>query len=276
MLNIKTAGRAHRRTGGSASRWLLVSLTFAFTFGTVHQLSAQELPPARPQERRATPAPAKPRPAAKPPATLLLVVDSAARVVVDGEDLGELAANEMRRIPTGLGEHFVVATSTVESSVMVREVVTIEEPGQKVVSFELADQVRSWQRLNRFRPIGGGVLQDTKGPLQWTARDNGTSISWSNASAYCGGLRLGGSSDWRLATLDELSELYLKDAPGDPCGSTTCKIYPGFDLTNYLAWSGDRNGSSLAWFFAFHQGVRNSGPGGPLNGRALCVRRSGG
>ncbi len=307
MLNSRPTARTETRVGGSASCCLLVGLTLVCTLATVQQLSAQDLPPARPSRAPAKPTPT---PVAKLPATLMLVVDGAAHVVMDGQDLGEFAADEMRGVPVGLGEHFVIATSTEEPSVKLREVVTIEAPGQKVVSFELAGKVRSWQEKerakraqeqtkraqeqtkraqeqakrarvlemeSRFRPIGGGVLQDTKKPLQWTARDNGTDIDWNNASAYCGGLRLGGNSDWRLATIYELSELYLKDAPGDPCGSVKCKIYPGFDLTSFWLWSGDRNGSSTAWLLDFGGGRRNSFNVGNFRLlRALCVRRSGG
>lgn len=44
--------------------------------------------------------------------------------------------------------------------------------------------------------------------LTWAARDNGKDVSWKGAVKYCQNLRLGGYSDWRIATLDELKGIY--------------------------------------------------------------------
>src|ERR1700741_4087914 len=48
--------------------------------------------------------------------------------------------------------------------------------------------------------------------LTWAARDNGKDVSWKGAMKYCQNLRLGGFSDWRLATLAELEGIYDKNA----------------------------------------------------------------
>ncbi len=48
---------------------------------------------------------------------------------------------------------------------------------------------------------------DPESGLSWTLRDNGP-MTWSEAAAYCGGLRLGGYGDWRLPSVDELARVY--------------------------------------------------------------------
>src|SRR5205807_1728009 len=44
--------------------------------------------------------------------------------------------------------------------------------------------------------------------LMWTRRDNGEDINWREANEYAKKLALGGYSDWRLPTIDELEKLY--------------------------------------------------------------------
>jgi phage baseplate assembly protein gpV len=42
----------------------------------------------------------------------------------------------------------------------------------------------------------------------WASKDNGENINWHDAKRYCENYRGGGYTDWRMPTLDELSELY--------------------------------------------------------------------
>ncbi|MBS1813112.1 MAG: DUF1566 domain-containing protein [Acidobacteria bacterium] len=44
--------------------------------------------------------------------------------------------------------------------------------------------------------------------LMWAGQDNGREVRWYKANRYCRNLRLGGYSDWRLATIEELESLY--------------------------------------------------------------------
>ena len=52
-----------------------------------------------------------------------------------------------------------------------------------------------------------GYWVDTSG-LMWAGKDNGKDVSWSKAMKYCRNLRLAGHSDWRLATIYELQDIY--------------------------------------------------------------------
>ncbi|MGA2890417.1 MAG: ankyrin repeat domain-containing protein [Terracidiphilus sp.] len=62
----------------------------------------------------------------------------------------------------------------------------------------------------RFTAYDDGTVLDTKTNLMWTARDNGTAVSWPGAKSYAGSYHGGGYTDWRLPTPGELAELYDK------------------------------------------------------------------
>src|SRR5690242_17745520 len=51
---------------------------------------------------------------------------------------------------------------------------------------------------------GRGYWTDPSTGLMWAGKDNGKDVNWHKAINYCRDLRLGGYSDWRLATIDEL------------------------------------------------------------------------
>ena len=114
------------------------------------------------------------------------------------------------------------------------------------------------------------VYLDPETRLMWTIQDNGKDIDWHDANQYAGQLRLGGYSDWRLPTIDELEKLY------DPQDSSANKIRKPFRLTSYWVWSSTKEGSGSAWVLFFNSGRRlvlSMGHSGL--GRALCMRRSG-
>ena len=281
--------RARKRWAGVVSCGLC--LLFMLGGGA---LPAQQ-PPPKPK-----PAP-PPTKVAKPAkrAALLLVADAPCRLSVDGEEQGELAADEARKVELTLGEHLVLAVSTEESEVRFRQVVVLEESRQKVVDVALrskvdgvraarADERRRQeeddakrraeeQRLaglrSRFQETASGVLRDSKSSLEWTARDNGSDIDWQGASRYCESLSLAGRIDWRLPRVDELKALFVRDF-SQPCGASTCHLYPQFDLTEYVVWSGTRNGGSAFLVHFVHGATFSHRP--VLHGyrRALCVRAS--
>jgi Protein of unknown function (DUF1566) len=120
--------------------------------------------------------------------------------------------------------------------------------------------------------------------LTWTARDNGKDVSWKGAVKYCRNLRLGGYSNWRLATLDELKGIYDENAnsPGQAGKrAVTWHVKGNLFLTGYQ-WSSNyrsddrgRN-SGYSWFLDFNDGRSSNQPSGfPYSSsfmRALCVR----
>lgn len=44
--------------------------------------------------------------------------------------------------------------------------------------------------------------------LTWAKQDNGTDVYWRQASSYCANLNLGGHSNWRLPTIEEIAAVY--------------------------------------------------------------------
>lgn len=119
--------------------------------------------------------------------------------------------------------------------------------------------------------------------LTWAARDNGKDLSWKGAVKYCRNLSIGGYSDWRLATLDELRGIYDKnvDSPGRAGErAVTWHVKGNLYLTGH-SWSSnyrkdDRGqNSGYSWFFNFNNGRSDNDPSGfpyPSSKRALCVR----
>ena len=64
---------------------------------------------------------------------------------------------------------------------------------------------------------GGEVVIDHKTGLMWQ-QDNVEIINWSQANKYAKNLKLGGFSDWRLPTIDELKTLIVGVPEGKEFG----------------------------------------------------------
>ncbi len=107
--------------------------------------------------------------------------------------------------------------------------------------------------------------------LMWTAADNGSGLSWSQAKRYCRDLRAGGFKDWRLPDIEELQGIFDPAAASD----TGFHLKGPLRLTGWQ-WSatpGQQPGEG--WAFDFGDGGRASVAAGDsgLN-RALCVRKT--
>jgi hypothetical protein len=117
------------------------------------------------------------------------------------------------------------------------------------------------------------IWKDGKTGLIWTIEDNGNDLGWNQAKNYCESLTLGGHTDWRLPTIDELKDLYDGSLPKQ------YKAKEPIKLTGGNLWSGSRNSSGDAWSFNFGYGGTSVAPtGGACGtaGRALCTCGSGG
>ncbi len=150
-----------------------------------------------------------------------------------------------------------------------KEKQTAEQPrqGKKERERKAADRP---QKTGVKSAVPEEVYLDPETRLMWTIQDNGKDIDWHQANKYAEQLRLGGFSDWRLPTIDELEKLY------DPQNSSLHKIRKPFRLTAYWVWSSTKEGSGSAWYFYFNLGIRNHNPlDASIDYRALCVRRSG-
>jgi hypothetical protein len=116
-------------------------------------------------------------------------------------------------------------------------------------------------------PIAGGWTDPATG-LTWIQRDNGSDVNWDQAKAYCSNLRLGGYSDWRLPTIDELQGIYDPNA-GD------MHVKGNLKLSCNAQWSSTQGSApGTAEYLYFSNGERNSVRlSDRYRDRSLCVRR---
>jgi len=80
---------------------------------------------------------------------------------------------------------------------------------------QLLRQNRRGKEATQETQVRGFWIDSSTG-LMWAAKDSGKDLSYKGAVKYCRDLRLAGYSDWRLATLGDLSSIYDKtaSAPG--------------------------------------------------------------
>lgn len=127
--------------------------------------------------------------------------------------------------------------------------------------------------LGQVHMLGqSGTWTDPATKLMWATQDNGTDVAWHQATYYCANLGLGGYANWRLATIDELDDIWDRTQNVDGW-----HIKGGIRISGWT-WSGSRGrrASHEAWVFYFKNGERASYLVGYMYyGRALCVRRSG-
>jgi hypothetical protein len=138
-------------------------------------------------------------------------------------------------------------------------------------------------------PQARGYWVDPSTGLMWAGKDNGEDVNWHKASEYCSNLRLAGYSDWRLATIEELREIYAwnASAPGElPRSSEHEAFVYTFDIKGNIfltgdPWSGSRIDDDPAhppkygWYLNFNRPGKTYGElSAVLGKRALCMRSS--
>jgi hypothetical protein len=124
---------------------------------------------------------------------------------------------------------------------------------------------------------GNPTWTDPQTGLMWAKWDNGCDVDWNQASNYCADLRLGGYSNWRLPSTDELA--VIVDHTQNRNG---WQVKGGIRPTG-VYWSTTEEKVSVPAryfdvfsFYAPTPGVFASAqPDNSDNTRALCVRRSG-
>jgi hypothetical protein len=116
---------------------------------------------------------------------------------------------------------------------------------------------------------------DPQTGLTWTRQDNGSKVTWNEATAYCRNLHLAGRSDWRLPEVEELRTLF------DSSSSTRVEnlvvhVNRNIQISSMFQWSNTsappaEDGSPSVWMFDFFRAGSPSRhqPAG-LTG-ALCV-----
>jgi hypothetical protein len=106
--------------------------------------------------------------------------------------------------------------------------------------------------------------------LTWTAADNGSGVTFSQAEYYCGHLTLGGHTDWELPAVEDLRTLF-----GGAANDHGYHVVGPIRLTGWQWSSSPGKHAGENWAIDFGDGGRASvvtGDSG-LN-RALCVRRN--
>ena len=217
-------------------------------------------------------------------ATLVVHSDAVCRLRVNGATQGVQEPGVTRRIRVSPGEQLIECASTEHSRARVQQVKTVGSGAQAVVVLELGSEIERRQITEQRAKdsaacagnaacmvnAGTAILRQPATGLEWTQADNGSDINWSHAREHCAGKGRG----WRLPTNDELYAIY--DPNGSlttACKSMTCKVSPLLRLTGYWFWSGDRSGSSSAWYVYLNDGNRAAYVVSSLAGfRALCVR----
>jgi hypothetical protein len=169
----------------------------------------------------------------------------------------------------------LIATSE-DGADQVKQQCEIHAVGQTTVFIDLKP-VRD-ARNKAAMEDAGKIWTDPETRLMWTKKDNGGDVNWQKARTYCHNLRLAGYSDWRLPTIDELSDIY------DPKVTIAGQLGSGSEATWHVKgnlqlsgwqWSNSQGNTTWeAWIFLFANGKQYSSPlaGSGLD-RALCVRR---
>jgi len=88
--------------------------------------------------------------------------------------------------------------------------------------------------VSGFIDNGDGTISDTTAGLMWQKNDDGKQRSWDASLNYSQSLSLGGHSDWRLPTLEELTSLWKNAGSKDeirkqyfPSMETSQELYSG-------------------------------------------------
>jgi hypothetical protein len=223
--------------------------------------------------------------------TLLVTTDLDCNWKLDGRPMDLLKADGSRVVPVSPGEHRIRAATT-DGVTTIRIKVEVDQD-QNTVEIQLKSEhdqqlKRQQEETARKQAEAEAALHptwtDPDTGLMWTKKDNGSDVSWNQASDYCSKLQLAGYKDWRLPTIEELQGIYdpsvTLEAVVDDGGVMNAHVKGNLMLSGWH-WSssqGDDPGKPWqVWHFNF--GGEKPGNSFPLgfsyNMRALCVRHSG-
>jgi len=133
---------------------------------------------------------------------------------------------------------------------------------------------REVKQESRFIDNGNGTVTDTKTGLMWAAKDSGSGVNWQNARSYCENYRVGGHTDWRMPTKDELVGLYngvhryLKSGCGRDAHVTE---FIRFECGTWV-WASETRGSEAAYLSFGALGTPEWNPQSDGSLQALPVR----
>ncbi len=146
---------------------------------------------------------------------------------------------------------------------------TVSLPGESPQQYASLDpattRAKIVKRDRHFEKYDTGVVKDTQTGLEWYAGPD-KNTDWNEASRWASGLTVDGGG-WRMPTKSELKRLYEE-------GRGSRNMTPLLETTGWWVWSGEKKGSSAAWYYRFSVGparwdyLDNS----TGNGRAFAVR----
>jgi hypothetical protein len=193
-------------------------------------------------------------------ATLLATTDLDCKWKLDGKPQGSLKADDSITVRVSLGKHLIQATS-IDGLDEWKTVIAITQGGQELVQISLKSAHD--QRLATAEATAHPTWIDPTTGLEWARRDNNTNVTWSEASRYCSGLRLGSYTNWRLPTIGELTAIQDGGRP----------YFKGGIKYSGMPWSNSAGGSSKeAWVFFLNSGSLSIPVDQIGSFRALCVR----
>ena len=227
-----------------------------------------------------------PAPATAVSGELLISVDSPSSVTVDDSAVGRFEAGVPQPITVPVGQHLVIATAE-DGVTRVQAVVDLNDGARQVVVLELAAEVGRLAAMadaeadtrrrdaaaaarDPFPDQGDGTFLDRQIGLRWTAsstpNQGPAGLLWTDANRHCDSLRLGGTSNWRLPTRDELdSVLQRLDPERYPWGLTLWSADRPFGEANRL-WVTNAPLYAPEWSTAVRDGSARR-----LTHRVICV-----
>jgi WD40 repeat protein len=155
------------------------------------------------------------------------------------------------------------------------------EPAEKDNSVSI-DSETNQKTTTASAKIVEPVWTDRETNLTWTQTDNGKSMNWEEASQYCSDLRLGGFSDWRLPSIEELQTILSLTPSTNLVDVTFPGIKPSLNLDNVVLWSNSKKEPDAAWtldtrsysrgYFEIQYSGERTNLRSSTSRRALCVR----
>ena len=178
---------------------------------------------------------------------LLISVDVASSVTVDGDAVGRVQPGVPHTLTVPVGQHLIIATAD-DGVTRDQAVVDLSDGTRQVVVLELAveiaggtDAAATIERENALRSAmaraeedrlrrnadtaarepfpdqGDGTFLDRQTGFLWTAESapgqGNDGWLWTNANIYCEGLTLGSTSNWRLPSREELDPVLQRLDP---------------------------------------------------------------
>jgi hypothetical protein len=125
-----------------------------------------------------------------------------------------------------------------------------------IVSHDQSSAANQAQPIRFELSADENYVIDHKTGLMW-ARDESKRSDYDNAEAHCKALRLGGFSDWRLPTLDELQTIVDRSRYSPAIDTNVFNTNAGWTWTSD-EYKGNPGPSGSVWIVGFYGGLVGS------------------